>query len=194
MKSARVKKPAKPKPPPTYRRIQDGEYLLALDVSSSACGAAIISAMGKTITSHGLWLIKPPSSWKDSKRRIDYIVDGVDQLIQFINNGVVMEWQSHLRAAGCRNANGLAVLGQAQGRVYQHLVEREQMVDLVSEREWTKINGWNQRKEQRAHGVSMVFPEYRAACKEDDSFDPGLDIADALGIGLWRLAQGGPTP
>jgi replicative DNA helicase len=98
------------------------------------------------------------------------------------------EWQSHLRAAGNRTANGLAILGKSQGAVWWELRSRGLQIDHVSERVWTKVNGWPARKEDRAKLIRLAVPEYRKAVEADANLDVGLDIADGIGLTLFRLA------
>jgi hypothetical protein len=35
----------------------------------------------------------------------------------------------------------------------------------------------------------MLVPEYGRAVAEDPTIDPGLDVADAIGIALYRLGR-----
>jgi hypothetical protein len=62
-------------------------------------------------------------------------------------------------------------------------------VETVTEREWTRRNGKNQKKEARAEYVKQVVPDYAARVAEDPRFDPGLDASDAIGLILWRAGQ-----
>lgn len=159
--------------------------LLALDVSSSAIGWCVYRA-GKF---GAAGLIAAPMS-RPSTERIDLNTAEVGGLAEDYGiTRVVMEWQSSLRAARCRNANGLAVLGQAQGAAYWELRRRGLAVDRVSEREWTRVNGWNVSKDKRAERVKLLCPEYRWAIEKSPGCDPGMDMADAIGLAIFRMSK-----
>lgn len=190
--------PKKKKAAPTYDRIPDGQRIIALDVSSSAAGWAVGESVNGKIAIHRFGRIKPPSKW-ESSRRIQRITDDVCGLCERYDEEllskslgtlrVVMEWQSHMRAAGARSINGLATLGQAQGSVWRRLDDKEFPIDHVSEREWTKDKGWPVKKEIRAEKIRMLVPDYAQYVKSDQSLDSGLDVSDALGILIWRLTR-----
>lgn len=189
MPKSATKKPRKPKRP-EVELLPAGTVLLALDASSSVIGWAVF----KGHQFGGAGLAQSPRSW-DSERRIR---DNTDEILEIIRKfgvtRIVMEWQSHLRAAGCRNANGLATLGQAQGDVrgvIRHVFP-DIPIGLVSEREWTKpeSGGRNLSKIERAESVKHLCPDYGLAIEKDPKIDPGLDMADAVGLGLWWLANG----
>jgi Holliday junction resolvasome RuvABC endonuclease subunit len=161
--------------------------LLSLDVSSTACGWAvgrIESDASPTILDFGV--IKPTASW-DSTRRTDWMSMKIASLVQKHDvAAVVMEFQSHCHTG--KRVQGLAVLGQAQGAVRAYLAMTHK-VETVTEREWTRRNGKNQKKEARAEYVKQVVPDYAARAAEDPRFDPGLDASDAIGLILWRAGQ-----
>ncbi len=177
----------KPKAKPELKPIPPDAVLLSLDASSSACGWARLSGTQRLL---GFGLIKPPASW-DSRRRIDHIVLQVADLAKGCTHAVC-EHQSHKSGGGGFHAQGLAVLGQAQGEIvgmlkFGALIPREN-IDLVSEREWTKVNGRNTPKKDRAQYVLLIFPEYDRMVATTPGYDAGLDVADALGIAVWRLS------
>lgn len=170
---------------PTLDRIPDDRLVAALDVSSTVTGWAVVRRVRGANVVDDFGAIAPPKHW-DADKRIGYMLDHLtDRAITRRTPPirVAMERQSHLRAAGLRNANGLAVLGRAQGSVWTWLVAMGLQVDSVSEREWTR----HQKKEKRAELLRLTCVEYRKAVDDDPDLDPGLDIADAIGIGFWRL-------
>lgn len=186
------KKPAKKT---ELERIPDGQYVMGLDVSSSAAGWAVACRNGIKTTIIDFGVFKPPKHW-DATRRIEMIVQQISseccERIATENNQpsslrIAMEWQSHLRAAKNRSANGLATLGKSQGAVWWELKSKGFEVDHVSERVWTRVNGWPAPKKDRAKLIRLAVPEYRKAIETDASLDPGLDIADAIGLTLYRL-------
>lgn len=158
-----------------------GSTLMALDVSSSATGYAVADVCDFGVRVIDFGVIKPPSSWP-SLRRIDWmraVAAGIAGETGV--SRVCMEWQSH-KTTG-RRVQGLAVLGQAQGVFYAHFSARYR-VDMVSERDWTRIGGRNVRKDARTARIKELVPEY-ARLAADPKYDPGMDAADALGILFW---------
>ncbi len=164
--------------------------ILALDVSSSVTGYAVGSRDGVR-TGWGAIIPREPgraeaATLTASGRavdRIDQMVSGVRRLTHFYRGwgiDVVMEWSSgklHRRVKGV--ATGLAVLGQAQGAVRQALNGWGYDPILVAENDWTK----GKPKAKRADGVGLRYPPYARAD------DPGLDMADALGLLDWYRGQ-----
>jgi hypothetical protein len=171
----------KPKAPP-LPALAASERIAALDVSSTCAGFAVVTVAG--LVEH-FGRAKPPAGW-DSVRRIDAISAGLSRELTGLGCSVcVMEWQSHKHAARLKNAQGLAVLGQAQGAV------REVMrgfgfihgVVCISEREWTE----GRPKQSRARLVRLLCSNY--ARWADEHGDDGLDVADAVGLGLWAAGR-----
>lgn len=182
----KTKCPRKPKKPIVYPPLPHGAVVLSLDVSSSVTGWAIGEA-GKMLPGNiiDFGLIKPPSGW-DSIRRADFMLVKLAAIVhRFQPDEVVMEWQSH-KATGMR-VQGLSTLGQAQGAIRSYLATTHRVV-AISERAWTKIGGRNAKKEARSEVVKVSVPSY-AEKASDPKFDPGLDIADAIGLLLYRLAM-----
>jgi hypothetical protein len=177
-----ARKPPKEKKPLDV--IHERTNLVSLDVSSSAIGWA--QFWQRECLDFGL--IKKPSRWESSRR----IKEGTKELRESIcgldmsRTHVVLEWQSYKSTR--IKAQGLAVLGQAQGFVWCMLEELGLPVDLVSEREWTRWGGSNATKETRYRHIKSLCPDYAAAAHRDENFDVGRDIADAIGIGIWRLS------
>lgn len=160
--------------------------LMALDCSSTAIGWAVLKE-GRFV---GAGLAKSPAGW-DSVRRIRANTERILQrMCGDETTHAVLEWQGPLRAARCRNANGLAVLGQAQGYLLA-AIERELPhveVGLIGERVWTKRKGRNVSKARRTQEVAAMIPEYREAIEGNPRLDVGGDIADAIGLAIFRLA------
>jgi hypothetical protein len=102
---------------------------------------------------------------------------------------VLAESQSH-KSAGPR-VQGLATLGKAQYYMLAVIEERwpDIVVEEVSERCWTVWGGRNMPKARRTEIVRRVVPEYGAAIDAARDADQGMDVADAIGIALWRLGR-----
>lgn len=174
--------------------IKPSEYprvpLITLDVSSNATGVAWFDPDGslvafKTIIPrHGVY----------PHHRIDEIVRRVLLATVMHINGeeidrhILMEWSSgkvHSRRRRDGGAGvGLPTLGQAQGAVRQALVTKTGRKPLlVEENEWSGSIA----KSKRADRIALEFPDYAAYRLAGK--DPGLDAADAIGIGLWYNAR-----
>ena len=171
-----------PRTKPPLAPIDPTETLLSLDVSSSAVGWALLNRKEGCLD---FGLIKAPSSW-DSVKRMRFHAKKVGDEVMHRADHAVLEWQSHKSAAGPR-VQGLAVLGQAQGVMYARLCGTrwtDDGIDLVSEREWTK----SVPKQKRAFSVRLLCPAYAKRVANGELKDDGLDVADSIGLGLWRLS------
>lgn len=178
----------KRKTPPVYN-LCDGSRLLALDVSSSAMGWAVVKkAKDGEHKSIDFNVVKPPSTW-DFKRKMFRMMTTTTFIIdEYGVTDICMEWQDHRSTQ--RRVQGLAVLGQAQGALWNHLITKMK-VDLIPVRDCTKIGGKNAKKEKRRDYVRMRVPDYAKRADENPRFDRGLDASDALFLALWRLDHEG---
>jgi len=121
--------------------------------------------------------------------RVAAMCRGLRELLDEWQPGTVLiEWSSgHVGRRRHKGAGaGLAVYGIAIGALWQVAMawstsgeprERQAQVCCLKENLWT--NGVP--KEDRIAAVAQRFREYRI---EDD---PGGDIADAIGLGLWWI-------
>lgn len=181
---ATVKPKPKKKPAP-LPPIATGTVLLSLDVSSSACGWCVGRKTEAGVEILDFGVIRPPSGW-DFARKVGAMTTEINRLCKDWRYGrVVMEFQSHKHTG--LHVQGLAVLGQAQGAVWQNF-QPHMAVDRVTEREWTKLNGKNARKDVRCEHVKAVVPVYAARVAENPKFDKGLDASDAIGLLLYRTS------
>lgn len=168
--------------------------LLSIDPSSTACGLAHWPSI------EGCY---PEPDYLHVVRRRDTLpMDRIDAMVESIlviarrllPDVVVIEYSGGkvARRLKGRGVSGLAVLGQAQGRIYQSLLDSaryrasrfdpEQIVP-VSESEWTK--GDRRSKEERARQLELACPIYRDYAAQD----PGRDAADACLLGGWWIAK-----
>jgi len=157
-------------PPPVGTRV------LALDVSSTAAGVALVylSDRGPVIESQGL--SKPPAKWMP-ERRINVIVDECAGMVDEANHDLlIMEVTDGMTWGSKRRTSHLVQLAIAQGRVYE-AIRGIQTPETVSVTKWAR----GVPKSTRAERIKALFPEYDAAG------DPGFDVADAIGIALWRM-------
>jgi Holliday junction resolvasome RuvABC endonuclease subunit len=154
--------------------------LLCLDVSSSCTGWAAFHAAGPHHERPYSFDRIRPLAKLPSVQRIDRQVAKLREIVRMCEPAlVVMEWSSGKTHGRIARASGLAVLGQAQGAVRQLLADLNVPVVTVPENEWTK----GSPKRKRAENVRFLVPNYRI---EDD---PGFDIADAIGLGLYYKAK-----
>lgn len=177
MKTAR-----RPKPKPVRPPLKPGTRLLAFDVSSTAAGFALMEATEGKPRLIATRLIKPPA--KDKLLwRVDDIADNAAWFAQeHVAPLLIMEWTDGARwgnggrAAGWVNRVGPLTAAQAAARqaVRKHVLT----IETVTSTEWTR----KVSKEDRADNMAAMYFKY--ACIRE--LDKGLDIADAIGIGVWR--------
>jgi hypothetical protein len=174
---------------------ENPESLLCLDVSSTALGWAHFVLPLKTRPGLSFAAVKAGSS-SPALERIAAIVQTARNLIRYLSPDVILMEMTDGRSDVARSkarggaVAGLAVLGQAQGAVWQMLQEeierqwerqRPELV-IVHENVWTA----GQKPEVRAANIALEFPSYKEYQKYDE---PGLDAADAIGMGLWWIGQ-----
>lgn len=183
-----MKTKTRKKTTPIYN-LRPGSVLLALDVSSSAMGWAVVrksKAGDHQVIDYGVE--KPPSGWcfKDKLFRMMTMTNHIVEEYEVTN--ICMEWQDHRTTM--KRVQGLAVLGQAQGALWNHLVTKME-VDLINVRECTRIGGKNAKKEKRCEYVKARVPGYAAEVESNPRFDRGMDASDALFLAYWRLNHEG---
>jgi len=170
--------PPKPSPPP------EGTVLLGLDVSSRAAGVALARRGGRGLIVMDLRLIRPSTGW-DAMRRIDYIADAVGAYVRSVApiDLAVMEWTDGAAWLARKHAGSWAshvvTLAAAQSAVRREVLAGVIKVETVTSTRWTD----RVPKETRAERLRARFPRYAAWPPE---WDKGLDVADALGLVVWR--------
>ncbi|MBX6314786.1 MAG: hypothetical protein IRY99_17995, partial [Isosphaeraceae bacterium] len=73
----------------------------------------------------------------------------------------------------------------AQGAAYQAVRAAGVVCECISEQDWTG----GEPKAERATRIAAAYPEYAAWHRRGK--DPGLDVADALGLCVYRISCGG---
>ena len=86
------------------------------------------------------------------------------------------------RRVAASGGAGLAIYGFAAGAVYATLQGDLAATWEMAEAVAGKWNG-NEKKATRQQAMKAMFPSYR------DTKDPGGDIADAIGLGLWWVNE-----
>jgi Holliday junction resolvasome RuvABC endonuclease subunit len=154
--------------------------LLSLDVSSTAAGWAVLTEGPKPLVDFGLCR----ATARTSLRRMAQIRNGLLDVARAQQpTTIVMEWSSGKIHGRKGRIHGMAVLGQAQGIVWQSLVEAGWEPHTVSENEWTR----GKKKQVRAAAIAAEFAAYRGRWQKVDS--SGYDVADAIGLGLWWIVR-----
>lgn len=168
--------------------------LLTLDPSSTVVGAAWWTGPDQL----GACMSCVPARRLPALERIDGMVGSVlkwAKLFHFDHGSfpVVMEFSGGKVHRQMGRIHGLAVLGQAQGALRQALIGAGFDVHTVAENEWT----CGKSKPARAREAALIYEKYRAFAGQWDAArdcfkgDPGLDVADAVGLGafVWRRRQ-----
>lgn len=180
------KRSRKPKPRPVLPPIPVGDRVLGLDVSSTATGAAVVEVTRSGVKILNLALSKPPAKW-GATARVDCMIDVVMSDVGGLRpEQVVLEMTDGATWGGRSRTNNIVQLAIAQGRFYESArryydVER---IDVVTSTVWTH----GVPKGTRAAKLAAIYPELA----EVDN-PPHHDVADALGLALWRIYEAGGT-
>jgi hypothetical protein len=174
----RLTRPTGAPPPDVAPALVLSGRLLALDISSTAAGWATFRA--GALDEFGV--IRPPGR-VPSVARIDAIAAGVAEVVGVGNCFTcVMEWTAGKLHRRLGRPSGLATLGQSQGVVRERLRTLGVPTWLVGE-EWTG----SRPKTERARRAWLAYPEFGRWALA--GHDPGMDAADALGLGEWAIGR-----
>ena len=177
---------AAPKAPPRPR-IADDAPILAFDVSSRAAGVALMRRSGGRVVLDRPWLLKPPADW-DVPDRCDWIADKVEEIGRGLGSAVslaIFEWADGAKWMGRNKGHAsswsynIAPLIEAQSAARRAILPHAILAERVTSGVWTG----RVPKEDRATGVLKRHWRYAPWARRDK----GLDLADAIGIGDWRL-------
>ncbi len=170
--------------------------LISIDPGSRVTGYAVMDVIGEVrVIDAG----RITSKSADPTRRMRNISDELDALMAMYasreagpgrrvlnpETAVVIEVPTPSGSRKTRpgtHGYGLTTYARAVGRI-EAIAEfwafDDRHVLLVDERDWTKHTS----KQLRALSVRSAYPRY----KPDD--DPGLDVADAIGLGMWAAGR-----
>lgn len=161
------------------------DLILAIDPSSKRTGWAVMT-MGGQLREAGI--ITPAKQSAASQYRIASMREDLQTLLEEVRPTIVLiEYvSSHVgRRRHQGEGSGLAVYGCAVGVTWQavedwkHTLPAERqsrtLIHLIDPDVWTA----GVEKEQRQLAVASEYPTY------DPKVDPGGDIADAIGLGVW---------
>jgi len=166
---------------------RDVKTLLAIDPSSMRTGCAVMDFNGKLLD---MLFIKPNAADKPSDRILYQCADirgGLDNRIFGDLTRIVIEGTAG-KINKKRNKGqgaGMAVYGMAVGAMWMtccgwSLASKYGcVVTIVAENDWTR----GVPKKQRAINMSLLYPQYKPY------LDPGLDVGDAIGLGMWWLNE-----
>ena len=149
--------------------------ILSIDPSSTCSGYAIMEGE-RSLREAGC--LRPRRSTDQAIYRIAAMARQLEDLIaeHHLRLGVIEITSGKVarRRGGC--GAGLAVYGMAVGALFWAMFKAlDGAVMTVHENDWTR----GIPKRRRARTVEVMFPQYRGI------EDPGLDVADAIGIGVW---------
>jgi hypothetical protein len=162
--------------------------VLSIDPGSKRTGWAVLTQREQLLQAG---LLTGDKTTDPAKFRIAAMCWGLCELLDEWQPGTVLiEWSSgHVgRRRHKGGGAGLAVYGIAIGALWQVAVawstsgesrERQVRVRCIEENLWTN----RVPKEDRVATIAQRFREYHS---EDD---PGGDVADAIGLGLWWTKQ-----
>jgi hypothetical protein len=160
--------------------LPESGVLLGLDVSSTATGWAVYHLHTGEWGASGL--IKPPARLS-ALERIDLMVEALKGHIAELEPALcILEWSDGRTAGRLGKATGLHRLGAAQYAALMVLREAGCPVETVGENTWTR----RVPKAKRGERLRETCPAYAGYW---GTRDRGLDVADAFGLVLWRLAQ-----
>lgn len=175
----------KRKPPPPRPRVPDGAWVVGLDVSSTSAGLALATRRESGVHVLRAGLVKPPSGW-DLLRRLAYIGDGCADFAAGLRTPplAVLEWATGARWGGRNKGRkeawsyDVVPLAAAQGVALEAIRRHVSAVETVSSAEWSG----RVAKEVRAAEARRrwVYADFAAR-------DKAYDVADAIGICLWRM-------
>lgn len=167
-----------------------GTIVLGVDASSKATGLAFIRSA--TATEHAqclsLDLLKPTASWPFHSR-VDWLCDQIHKRLPgyagHVPALVVLEqtdgalWMARARASAW--ASSVVPLAGAQAAIRETIRRAFPLAKLET---YTSTQ-WTQRKpkDERAAWLKSAVPAYRGIAARD----AGFDVADALGLAIWRL-------
>lgn len=175
----------KRKPPPPRPPVPIGGWVMGMDVSSSAAGLALATRRESGVHVLRAGLVKPPSGW-DLLRRLAYIGDGCADFAAGLRTPplAVLEWATGARWGGRNKGRkeawsyDVVPLAAAQGVALEAIRPNVSAVETVSSAEWSN----RVSKEARAAEARRCWA-YAGFASRDVKFD----VADAIGICLWRM-------
>lgn len=171
-----------------YRSLSEAVKIIALDPSSTCVGYAVLTGLQPSDLVDGGLITAKPASLPPVARLRQFAADLELLLREHADAGLVaIEIPSgHVNHGRNRGSGaGLTVYGMAVGYVLAHVeaamvacMGKETILCTAKETDWTG----SQRKTTRA---TLIAATYRG--RYDRRSDPGLDVADAIGLARWVL-------
>lgn len=163
--------------------------ILSLDPSSTCTGWALMDRSARLLQGG---LLTPDKLKTDPQFRIAAMCRDLRQLLDELQPEMILiEWPSgHVGTKRHHGGGaGLSIYGAACGGLWQvceHWLrslppeqQNDREVELILENDWTR----GVPKVDRVAGVASRFSEYSI------EQDPGGDLADAIGLGVWFLTE-----
>lgn len=154
--------------------------VLAIDPSSTCTGYAVFAG-GKLVDAGRL---TPARTRDDANVRILAMLDALDDLCREhaeLSHIVIEDTSGKVGRRHGGAGAGLAIHGKAVGAVWLHLLlRRHAPLTLVRENDWTRGTPKDTRKLRVARAHRGAY---------DPAQDKGGDVADAIGLGEWWLAE-----
>lgn len=159
--------------------------VLSIDPGSKRTGWAVLTQREQLLQAG---LLTGDKGIDHAEFRITAMCRGLHELLEeWQPETVLIEWSSgHVgRRRHKGGGAGLATYGIAIGGLWQVAVAWARSCEPPAQVRCIEENLWTNRvpKEDRVVAVAQRFREYRI---EDD---PGGDIADAIGLGLWWIRE-----
>ena len=157
--------------------------IIPIDPSSTRTGYAVMTGT-QSCDLIDFGLIKPKKTLK-AHERVRVMTQALESLIETHEPDLILIEMTSGKVNRGRNKGGGAgqsIYGYAVGHIAGRMEKKvgEDNVDMVFENDWTR----GRSKEARAQIVRMCFSKYLSF-----KGDSGLDVADAIGIGLWWLER-----
>ncbi len=160
--------------------------LICIDPSSKVSGIAVFFDMRLAYFIR----IKPKN--KSSSTPLQRCFNMADSVAQWIaakhvpGDDVQMLIETPGGAASFRGGRGLITLGMAVMGIISKLTHLGFNPDTVDVGHWSRLDRPQlMSKEDRAEKVKRAFPDYAEFNAKDE--DAGMDVADAIAMGAWRL-------
>lgn len=161
------------------------EYVVSIDPSSTCTGYAVFCLNTGELVEAGR--IKPKTSDETTKRVKSITDDIAELLLKHRPTEIIIEYVSqHVNVNRHKGKGaGLAVYGFAVGAIWETAMEWWYQFPgilqprLITPERWTK----GVPKQRRMDTIELRYPKY------DRKKDRGGDVADAIGLGLWWLAE-----
>lgn len=165
------------------------DLVFSLDPSSTRTGWSIMQAPEQLVR---FGLLLPDNPRAASEVRISNMCSGLWDLLNYWQPKTILLEYGSGKVNPRRHhggGSGLQIHGISIGAIWREILawlryqppedQIRTKVHPIRENQWAR----SVRKEDRAVAIAAMFPEYNQAD------DPGLDVADAIGLAVWFLRE-----